>query len=345
MTILAGDLGGTKTLLSVYNDDRTLRKIHQRKYLSSKWESLEEILIDFLDNLPQEIKRPSHGCIAVAGPVLEGKSKITNLPWNLNSKQICTHIGLEKYEIINDFCAVVYALPLLRKDQYVEIQNSFNKIKIDGRVAVLGAGTGLGVARGINTKEGIIALPSESGHQEFSPNTEPEWELKNWLKKELMTPRISVERIVSGTGLGYIAHWLLQKQNSLHHPLYNIANDWSQKNKSSKDLPALVSKAAENNDPLMIKALHIWLNAYGSAAGDIALQELCYSGLWIGGGTAAKHIKGLRSKSFLEAMKNKGRFQCFIQELPVMALIDPEAGLLGAASRAHKLSVSTEQII
>ena len=128
----------------------------------------------------------------------------------------------------------------------------------------------------------------------------------------------------------------VQNDASNHH-LNPIAKTWQKSGFKTPDLPALVSAAASDGDPLMKDALNLWLSAYGSVAGDLALQELCKGGLWIGGGTATKHLQGISSKPFLKAMKRKGRFEQFLEELPVMALIDEEASLFSAACRARLL--------
>ena len=135
-----------------------------------------------------------------------------------------------------------------------------------------------------------------------------------------------------------MAHWLLQKPDAAMHPLRSVAEAW--RRNSSNDLPAQVSVAAEGGDPLMQRALQLWLEAYGSAAGDLALQELCTGGLWVGGGTAAKQLKGLRSANFLNPMRDKGRFSELIEGLQVTAVIDPDAGLFSAACRAQMLAES-----
>ena len=137
-------------------------------------------------------------------------------------------------------------------------------------LAILGAGTGLGMARGVKTVQGLQALASEGGHREFAPRTEEEWALASWLKRDLQLERLSLERVVSGTGLGHIAHWLLQTAEATPHPLQSVAQTWRQE--QTGDLPARVSEAAGDGDPLMQRAREIWLGAY--ADGVIHQLEL-----------------------------------------------------------------------
>ena len=335
-TLLAGDMGGTKTLLALYESDGSqLRLLHQQRFRSGEWSSLEPMLASFLNDRPADLAAPEHACIAVAGPVRHREARITNLPWRLREADLAHAAGLERLELVNDFGVLIYGLPHFDDSQQVILQNGEQD---HGPLAILGAGTGLGMARGLQTEQGLVALASEGGHREFAPRNEAEWDLACWLKKDLGVSRLSIERIVSGTGLGHVAHWLLQKPDAGMHPLRSIAEAW--RRNSPNDLPAQVSLAAEEGDPLMQRALQLWLEAYGSAAGDLALQELCTGGLWVGGGTAAKQLKGLRSANFLNPMRDKGRFSELIEGLQVTAVIDPDAGLFSAACRAQMLAES-----
>jgi glucokinase len=335
-TLLAGDMGGTKTLLALYESDGSqLRLLHQQRFRSGEWSSLEPMLASFLNDRPADLAAPEHACIAVAGPVRHREARITNLPWRLREADLAHAAGLERLELVNDFGVLIYGLPHFDDSQQVILQNGEQD---HGPLAILGAGTGLGMARGLQTEQGLVALASEGGHREFAPRNEAEWDLACWLKKDLGVSRLSIERIVSGTGLGHVAHWLLQKPDAGMHPLRSIAEAW--RRNSPNDLPAQVSLAAEEGDPLMQRALQLWLEAYGSAAGDLALQELCTGGLWVGGGTAAKQLKGLRSANFLNPMRDKGRFSALIEGLQVTAVIDPDAGLFSAACRAKMLAES-----
>ena len=339
-TLLAGDMGGTKTLLAIYSlETHGLQQQHLQRYVSAEWPSLEPMLESFLKERPDGINAPTHGCIAVAGPVRNRSAQITNLPWQLQEQTLALAAGIEQLELVNDFGVLIYGLPHLSDDQQVVLQAGAQD---DGPLAILGAGTGLGMARGQTGDQGLQALASEGGHREFAPRNDQEWELACWLKADLQVERLSIERIVSGTGLGHIANWLLQKPEAKDHPLRAAAQNWRQR--QTGDLPALVSQSAAEGDPLMHRAREIWLAAYGAAAGDLALQELCSGGLWVGGGTAAKQIDGLRSDTFLEPMRAKGRFKQFISDLQVTAVIDPEAGLFSAACRARMLAESSGRL-
>ncbi len=341
MNLLAADIGGTKTLLGIYKSDKVVTKLFSKKYSSKEWQKFELMLENFMATLPSNLERPSYGCIAVAGKSNNEEIKTTNLPWVLNKKIICKVGNLKDLSLENDFSVLIYGIPFLQSEQYLTIHNpkKTNYSNIENNIfAVIGAGTGLGIARGINTSNMIISIPSEGGHKEFAPRTNMEWELLNWLKKDLELTRVSIERVVSGTGLGNIARWRLLQNDGENHPLRKLAENYLT-SKFSK-LPELASSYAKKGDPLMREVLEIWLGAYGSVVGDLALHELCTQGLWIGGGTASKHLEGISSKTFQSALRDKGRFSEFLNEVPIMVIIDPEAGLFSAACKAHMMAKS-----
>jgi len=345
MNLLAGDLGGTKTILAIYSNENYPKKLYSKYYLSSEWSSFDSILKNFIKQLPHYISLPKHGCIGVAGPIKDKQVKITNLGWDIDIKELSLLSKINNIELINDFSVLIYGIPFFKKDQYELIQGTLSSEEINNQesIAIIGAGTGLGMSRGLITSKSISVFPSEGGHREFSPRTEEEWELVKWLKKRLNLQRISIERIISGTGLGMIARWKLDDPSQINHPLQKILKKIDSNDKCNMDLPALVWDKANNKDKLMSKSLEIWLNAYGSAAGDLALQELC-SCLWIAGGTAIKNLNGINSSYFLDAFSNKGRFQSYLKKIPLIVLKDPEATLFSSACRAHLIAKSNGRL-
>jgi glucokinase len=185
------------------------------------------------------------------------------------------------------------------------------------------------VAIGIPTAKGLKAIPSEASHAEFAPRSQAEWELKQWLKQDLQLERVSIERVVSGTGLGEVMRWLLATdRDGDGHPLAAV---------DPGERPAATANAAAAGDQLARRAMDLWLGAYGSTAGDLALQTLCSGGLWVGGGTAGKLLSELQSSAFLDPLLRKGRLSPVVEQVPVLALTDPEAGLFSAAWRARML--------
>jgi len=340
MNFLACDLGGTKVLLGIFekvkNDDSP-KLIFRKKYLSSEWDSFELILEDFLENECKNIAHPSSACFAVAGPLSNNKAQVINLSWNISGNDLKNKFNLKSCELINDFAAQIYGIPFLKKNQYSTIQNgSHSEVANNDLHAIVGAGTGLGIARGIISEEKIKVLASEGGHVEYSPKSKLEWELKIWLKNYLKVERISCERIISGTGLSRIAEWRLSKPDAQNHPLQqNLKNKIF--DAARKELPEKICNLSKEGDHLMIEVERIWLGSYASLLGDIALQELCFGGLWISGGTASKHFKNFKSDLFMKQFFDKGRLKDILKTIPIKVILDEEFGLFSAACRAKML--------
>jgi glucokinase len=185
-------------------------------------------------------------------------------------------------------------------------------------------------------------MASEAAHGEFAPRSDAEWQLRQWLLDDLGLQRLSIERVVSGTGLGHVARWLLdQEQAASDHPLAAAGRRRQGEEPGSAgsrtDLPAAVAAAAAAGDPLASRALRLWLGCYGSVTGDLALGCLARGGIWLAGGTAAKQLEGLRSTPFSEAFLAKGRLRSTLEPIPITAILDPAIGSFSAACRARML--------
>jgi len=341
MNFLACDLGGTKVLLGIFerviNDDSP-KLIFKKKYISTDWDSFELILEDFLKNECKNITHPSSACFAVAGPLSNNKAKIINLSWNISRKSLQNKFNFKSCELINDFAVQIYGIPFLKKNKYFTLQNvSLSRGANNDLHAIVGAGTGLGIARGIISGGEVRVLASEGGHVEYSPKSELEWDLKIWLKNALDVDRISCERIISGIGLSRIAEWRLSKPDAQNHPLQQYLKKIKIFDSSRKELPEKICNLSKEGDQLMIEVERIWLGAYASLLGDVALQELCLGGLWISGGTASKHFKNFKSDLFLKQFFDKGRLKDILKTIPIKVILDEEFGLFSAACRAKML--------
>jgi glucokinase len=330
--LLAGDIGGTKTLLSLYRSTPAgLECLKESRYPSDAWTHLAPMVRDFLagtDSLG--FPHPEVACFAVAGPVEGGQARLTNLNWHLGERDLTADCGLSRVELVNDFAVLVYGLPHLQPHQLAEVRPG--QAREGAPLLVLGAGTGLGVAMGVPTPSGLMALPTEGGHGSFAPRTPEEWRLARWLQADLGLERLSIERVVSGTGLGAVARWLLvERHPGGDHPLcaeLAEGGDW----------PGAVAEAAHGGNSLAMEARQLWLGAYGAVTGDLALTTLCQGGIWLAGGTAAKQLEGLRSPAFLDAFLAKGRLRPVLEPIPIQAITDAAVGVYSAACRARMLA-------
>ena len=341
MNFLACDLGGTKVLLGIFkkgiNDD-TPKLIFKKKYISSEWASFELLLEDFLKNECRNFNQPSSACLAVAGPVSNNNAKIINLSWNISEKALKNKFNFKSCELINDFAVQIYGIPFLKKNQYTIIQEgTHSQVANNDLHTIVGAGTGLGIAKGIISGNKVKVLASEGGHVEYSPKSKLEWELKIWLKNSLNIERISCERIISGIGLSRIAEWRLSKSDAQNHPLKKYFKDIKIPDTLRKELPEKICNLSNEGDQLMNEVERMWLDAYASLLGDVALQELCFGGLWISGGTAPKHFKNFKSNLFMKQFYDKGRLKDILKAIPVRVILDEEFGLFSAACRAKML--------
>ena len=341
MNFLACDLGGTKVLLGIFEkeiNNNSPKLIFKKKYISSDWSSFELILEDFLKKECKNISHPSSACFAVAGPLSKNNAKIINLSWNISGNALQRKFNFKSCELINDFAVQIYGIPFLKKGQYSTIQNGSHSEGANNDLhAIVGAGTGLGIARGIISGRKVKVLASEGGHVEYSPKSKLEWELKIWLKNHLKVERISCERIISGTGLSRIAEWRLSKPDAKNHPLQKYIKELNITETLRKDLPEKICKLSREGDNLMAEIERIWLGAYASLIGDVAVHELCLGGLWISGGTAPKHLRNFKSDLFMKQFSDKGRLKDILKNIPVNVILDEEFGLFSAACRAKML--------
>jgi len=326
-TLLAGDIGGTKTLLALYELDAStgLTLLRSERFPSADWEDLAPMVRHFLGHGGPS---PSAACLAVAGPVAGGQATLTNLDWQLDQGRLQQSTGIPRIELVNDFAVLIYGLPHLAPEQQAPIRSGIGQA--DAPLLILGAGTGLGVAYGVPSQGGLVAVASEGAHGEFAPRSSAEWELKQWLARERGLERVSIERVVSGTGLGEVARWLLHiRHPNGDHPLSAHAK--------GDDLPAAVAAAATQGETLARDALSLWIGCYGSVCGDLALAGLSRGGIWLAGGTAGKLLEDLRSPGFEQAFLNKGRLGPVLAAMPITAVIDPAIGQFSAACRARML--------
>ena len=341
MNFLACDLGGTKVLIAIYeelSENSYPKLIAKERYLSKEWDSIYEITKDFLEKKCNNKYFPKIACYGIAGPIEKNNAKITNLNWEVSKLKLKNYFHFEKVELINDFAVLIYGIKYLENDQFKTLQNNNTHINDTlGYHTIVGAGTGLGISRGIISKTNIIVLPSEGGHIEFAPKTQEEWQLKKWLMNSLNIERVSYERIISGEGLSNIAKWKFSKENIKDHPFNLLLKEAEESNIIRKSLAGRICQLANEGDPLMSEIEKLWFEAYASFIGDLALHELCFGGLWIAGGTAPKHFKNFISDSFLKQFSNKGRLKDIVKTIPIRIILDEEFGLHSAACRAKML--------
>jgi glucokinase len=263
----------------------------------------------------------THACFGIAGPVVNGKSKTTNLPWNISENRIKKQFNFHHIKLINDLTATAMAIPLLNKDELFPL-NQAGSIK-NQNLALIAPGTGLGKAMLIFQNGRFLPVPSEGGHADFAPNNEAEMKLWRYLHQHY--GHVSIERVVSGSGLVNIYNWL-KDSGCLNEP------DWlKQKLKEMDPAKTITEAALASKDPGCVEALNMFVSIFGAAAGNLALTGITTGGVYLGGGIPPKILSKLKEDIFMEAFTNKGRFKGFLEKIPVKVVLNDKAALIGAA--------------
>ena len=320
--ILAGDVGGTKTNLALYRrKGGGLSRERMATYASRDYPSLEVILDDFLSEGPAVAR----ACVGVAGPVVAGRCRLTNLDWVVEEASLLRCSGAGEAYLVNDLQAMASAVPFLPPESLAVLQKG--EPDRGGNVAVLAAGTGLGEAFLIGTGNGYLPLASEGGHVDFAARTAEELRLHAFMRE--MYGRVSVERVLSGPGLRDI-HRFLRDSEGVAEPR-EVAAETQKENPQR----AIVRHGLAGDSAACVGALRIFSSLYGAEAGNLALQYLATGGVYLGGGIAPAILPVLRQDAFLAAFLDKGRMAQLLSRVPVSVILDAAAPLLGAACYAE----------
>ena len=333
MIVLAGDVGGTKTALAIVDiDARSLTFLRVRRYPSREWPGLEAILEDFLED---EATRPRAAAIGVAGPVQDGRARVTRLPWSVDERSLKALFAERRRStpvtIVNDFVAAALGLPRLSPRRLALLLPG--SAEAGGPIALIGAGTGLGQAALISTPGGYVVVPSEGGHADFGPRNEREDRLVAFLRRR--RGRVSRDRVLSGEGLGDIYDFLAAGRRRRPSPALSRAL-------TGGDRAAAVSRfGLTGRDPVCREALLLYASIYGSEAGNLAIQYQATGGVYLAGGIAPKILPALRGPEFRESFRSKPPMEGLLAKIPVRVVLDPRLPLLGAAAQAHRTAMET----
>lgn len=324
--LLAGDIGGTKTILAVYSAEHGPHSpIAMQVFASANYDSLEVIIREFLATVPVLIET---ACFGVAGPILAGRAQITNLPWVIDSSCLVATFGWKAAHLLNDLEAVAYAVPALKpEDVYVL---SAGKPVPDGNLAVLAPGTGLGEAYITLDHGQFVAHGCEGSHASFAPMNEQQIALLRYLWEVKGFEHVSHERVCSG-GLGIPnLYGFLRDTGHAPEPEWLRATLAS----CSDPTPIILNGALDTENPseLCRATLDLFISILGAEAGNQALKVMATGGIYLGGGIPPRILSTLEEPAFLAALRHKGRFQTLLTDVPVKVILNAQAGLLGAAA-------------
>jgi glucokinase len=320
--IIAGDIGGTKTDLAIYSPEAGPHAPHaQAQFHSADYPSLQAIAKEFLGRVSLPV---TAGCFAVAGPVMDGRVKTTNLPWVMDEASIGRELGLRTVHLLNDLEAVARSVPALRAVDLVTLNEG--QAVLHGPIAVIAPGTGLGES--FLTWDGAryVAHGSEGGHSDFAPTTERQIRLLQFLLKR--HDHVGVERVCSGIGVPAIYEFLRDEER-IAEP-----REVSKVIAAAKDPTKAIIDAGTDphgSSPLCRNTVQVLSEILASEAGNLALKVLATGGVYVTGGIALHVLNELKSPDFKRAFKNKGRFEELMGRLP-LHVITSRAALLGAAS-------------
>lgn len=317
--LLAGDIGGTKTVLALYSADGSPRMpIKKERFASQDYKSLNEIMAKFLADARLSLVRASFG---VAGPVQDGRAQITNLPWVIDGKELEGQLQAP-VRLLNDLNAIAHAIPSLGTSD-LETLNTGSVVPQTTQ-GIIAPGTGLGEAFLTWSGNRYHTHPSEGGHSDFAPTDSLQMELLVYLQSRFN--HVSWERVCSGSGIPNLYAFL---KDSGKYP----EPDWLRikLSQTTDPTPVIVQSGAENRAEICSATLDLFADILGSEAGNTALKVLATGGIYLAGGMPGRILPWLKKPGFLQAFTQKGRFAEMLKNVPVHVVLNPETALLGAA--------------
>ena len=341
--LLAGDIGGTKTLLGLFAPaPERPEPIETGEFVTLAYDGLDAIIHEFLKAQNVDARRIEAACFGVAGAVTTQVARLTNVPWLVDGGAIGDAFAFKRTRVLNDLEALAYGVTVLDQSEVRTIQHGVPVA--DGNAAVIAAGTGLGQAMLHNVDGRFIPAASEGGHADFAARTPRELELVRELTR--IFGRVGVELVISGPGLSNIYQFthdafgtgpMLTPNSIAPSRLCSAVGTIS----DASELPARISQAAmEQRCERCVEAMNIFVSAYGAEAGNVGLRCVATAGVYVGGGIAPKILPALESGAFLEAFRDKEPMAHLVATMPLSVILNPDAGLIGAAVHAQYVSLT-----
>jgi glucokinase len=317
--ILAGDVGGTKTNLGLFDvqQGELMRVVHKR-YASREHKGLEEIVSDFSRTTGQKV---SAACFGVAGPVVDYKVHTGNLPWIVDGATMARLLGLDRVRLLNDLEATAYGLNMMTP---TDLEVLYEGVPApETHQAVIAAGTGLGEAILFWDGSRHIPIATEAGHSDFAPHTDQQADL--WKYMRARHDLVSVELLLSGRGF-----------QTLHEFLNPAVKHDGFDDPSVDPAPEITRRALANECPVCVDAVNLWIEIYGSEAGNLVVRSVARGGVFVAGGIAVKILPLLKKGKFAATMREKEKMGDFLKTVPIHVILDQECPLKGAAFVAWK---------
>jgi len=317
--ILAGDIGGTKTNLGLFDVQQgKLNRVAEKRYPSREHKGLEEIVADFVRVTGA---KPSAAGFGIAGPVVDNRVRTGNLPWVIDGATMAKQLGLERVRLLNDLEAAAFGISVMGPTD-LETLHAGVEAPQAPRV-VIAAGTGLGEA--ILFWDGTKHIPTatEGGHADFAPHTDQQVDLWKFIKAR--SEFVSNELILSGRGFKTLHEFL---NPGVRHPGFEDS--------SIDPAPEITRMALSKECPVCVAALDLWVEIYGSEAGNLVVRSVARGGVFVAGGIAIKILPVLKNGRFAAALQQKEKMTDFLAQVPIYVVLDEECPLKGAAYAVWK---------
>jgi glucokinase len=327
--VLAGDFGGTRARLALVAAAAGQPAVLERQqvYSARDFADAEAVVVRFLAD--HGSPAVAVACFCVAGPVSRNHAWLTNLGWTVDGARLADRLRLERLELVNDLVATALGMPALGPDDILDLNPM--AAPAEGTAALIGVGTGLGMALLVRSGGRVVVAPSEAGHVELAARDEDEWALRRFLEERL-GGRVSVERVASGSGLRGVYEFLLAQGHL--RPAPGIPE-----RVASEDAGRVIGEAAlAGSCPVAVETVRLFAAVLGSFAGDMALAAMARGGVYLGGGVPPRVAPLLADGTFLRAFTDKGRLSAFVEPLPVRVILRQDTALLGAGRRAAELA-------
>jgi glucokinase len=320
--LLAGDIGGTKTLLGLFEATTARpRAVSVHTFTTLDYPALSAIVDEFIRSGPVEHAAIDRACFGVAGPVISGTATLTNVPWKVEARALADEFRLQRVDLLNDLQAMAYGVPVLTESEVHVLQKG--EAVPDGNIGLIAAGTGLGVAMLHWVGGQFIPAASEGGHADFAARNEREIELLRWLVAR--NGRADVENVVSGRGI-------LNLHRVAHAERCLAVTDLDDHDAAA----AITAAALEHRCRGCVETLDMFVDAYGAEAGNLALRTLSTGGVFVGGGIAPKVLPAITDGRFMRSFRSKSPYEALLSAMPVKVILNDETGLVGAAVYASR---------
>ena len=317
--ILGGDLGGTKANLGLFDvQNEKLVRVAFERYASQEHAGLPEMVQDFLRQNKEKI---TAACFGIAGPVVNNKVHITNLPWAVDGEAMAKFLGIDRVRLLNDLEATGYGIEVMTPK---DIETIHAGVPLpEGTRVVIAAGTGLGEAILFWDGKRHLPVATEGGHSDFAPQTDQQAELWKFLKKRFEF--VSNEIILAGKGFQHLHEFL---NPDVRHPGFDDA--------SVDPAPEITRRGLDKSCPVCAATLDLWVEIYGSEAGNLAVRTLARGGIYVAGGIAVKILSKLKEGKFAAAASRKEKMGDFLACIPIYVVLNEECPLMGTAYAAWK---------